>query len=93
MLAISKAQQFAEKIHAYTFPWGDRTNTRTKDLVDLVLLIERGDPDPADIREALGATFSNRDGHSIPSTLSPPPATWKEDFASMATEAGLTTTD
>lgn len=37
VLAIPKAQQFAEKIHAYTYPWTDRPNTRTKDLVDLLL--------------------------------------------------------
>lgn len=41
VLAVPKAQQFAEKVHAYTFPWQDRTNTRTKDLVDLALFIER----------------------------------------------------
>jgi hypothetical protein len=44
VLAIPVEQQFAEKVHAYTFPWTDRINTRTKDLVDLVLLIERGGP-------------------------------------------------
>jgi len=35
-------QQFAEKAHAYTFPWRDRENTRVKDLADLVLLITSG---------------------------------------------------
>ncbi|MFC2015851.1 hypothetical protein ACFLUM_02845 [Chloroflexota bacterium] len=25
---VPAAQQFAEKIHAYTFPWQDRDNTR-----------------------------------------------------------------
>jgi hypothetical protein len=47
VMAISRPQQFAEKLHAYTFPWAGRLNTRTKDLVDLVLLIERGIPDAA----------------------------------------------
>jgi hypothetical protein len=54
--AIPKAQQFAEKVHAYTFPWTDRENTRSRDLVDLVLLIERGDLDPAVIRDAVVET-------------------------------------
>jgi Nucleotidyl transferase AbiEii toxin, Type IV TA system len=44
VLVVSRSQQFAEKIHAYSFPWSGRVNTRTKDLVDLVLLIERGLP-------------------------------------------------
>src|SRR5262245_56909564 len=39
-LAVPRAVQFAEKIHAYSRPWDDRINTRTKDLVDLLLLIE-----------------------------------------------------
>jgi hypothetical protein len=92
-LAIPKAQQFAEKIHAYTFPWSGRLNTRTKDLVDLVLLIERGALDAGDIRAALRATFTTRGTHPLPESLSPPPAHWKTDFPGMATEAGLSTAD
>ena len=38
---ISAEQQFAEKLHAYTLPRGERVNTRTKDLIDMVLLIRR----------------------------------------------------
>lgn len=49
VLAIPEPQQFAEKIHAYTFPWKGRVNTRTKDLVDLILLIERGAVDVAGV--------------------------------------------
>ena len=36
---ISAEQQIAEKLHAYTLPRGERVNTRTKDLIDMVLLI------------------------------------------------------
>ena len=39
--AVSPEEQFAEKLHAYTLPRAGRENTRVKDLVDLVLLIER----------------------------------------------------
>lgn len=92
-LAIPKAQQFAEKVHAYTFPWSGRLNTRTKDLVDLVLIIERAPPDPAHIRSALVATFATRATHPLPQVLSQPPAHWKTDFPAMATEAGLSTDD
>src|SRR5947208_1274777 len=46
-----------------------RLNTRTKDLVDLVLLIERGIPDAAGIRSALRATFSARGTHPLPASL------------------------
>jgi len=93
VLAISKPQQFAEKVHAYTFPWSGRGNSRTKDLVDLVLLIERGLPDVAAIRSALRATFSARATHALPASLIPPPASWAVDFPAMAAEAGLSTGD
>jgi hypothetical protein len=89
--AIPKAQQFAEKIHAYTFPWQGRLNTRTKDLVDLVMLIERGLPDPDAIRRALTLTFVARSTHALPEALPPPPAFWSRDFPGMAKEAGLST--
>jgi predicted nucleotidyltransferase component of viral defense system len=39
--AVSPEEQFAEKLHAYTLPRTGRENTRVKDLVDLVLLIEQ----------------------------------------------------
>lgn len=93
VLAIPRSQQFAEKVHAYTFPWAGRLNTRTKDLVDLVLLIERGPPDIGEIRRALAATFQTRTTHPLPETLAPPPEHWKADFPGMATEAGLSTGD
>jgi len=92
VLAISRPQQFAEKVHAYTFPWADRTNTRTKDLVDLVLFIETGLDDPR-LGEAIRATFSTRNTHPVPTSLLPPPESWHDDFAVMAAEARLSTTD
>jgi predicted nucleotidyltransferase component of viral defense system len=56
---ISAEQQFAEKLHAYTLPRGERANTRTKDLIDMVLLIRTEKLDkrqdhrggPCDVRE------------------------------------------
>ena len=87
--AIPRAQQFAEKVHAYTLPWQDRINTRTKDLVDLVLLIETQSLDPASLGQAVEATFARRDTHPVPKELPPPPESWTRDFAGMATEAQL----
>lgn len=83
-IAIPKAQQFAEKIHAYTYPWTDRENTRVKDLVDLVVLIERGGLDPEHVRAAVQATFATRATHAIPATLPDAPSAWATEFASLA---------
>lgn len=93
VLAIPKALQFAEKAHAYSFPWSGRFNTRTKDLVDLVLLIERASLEPAEIRRALDAAFETRKTHQLPESLPPPPAIWARDFPAMAREAGISTMD
>lgn len=89
--AIPKAQQFAEKIHAYTFPWTDRVNTRVKDLVDLLLLIERGALDADELRTAMRATFQRRRRQELPRALSPPPLEWREEFRFLATETSIAT--
>lgn len=87
--AIPRAQQFAEKIHAYTFQWADRENTRSRDLADMVLLIERGDLDLEETRRAIIATFTHRKRQPLPDNLQSPPESWREEFPPMAREAGL----
>ncbi len=89
VLAVPHSQQFAEKLHAYTLPRQDRINTRAKDLVDLVLLIETETLDFGMLLQAVEATFSRRRTHPVPKDLPPPPASWDEDFARMANEAQL----
>lgn len=91
--AIPKALQFAEKIHAYTFPWTDRVNTRVKDLVDLLILIERGALDPDELHTALRATFERRRRHELPQVLPPPPPQWREEFQFLATETSIASTE
>lgn len=83
------AQQIAEKIHAYTFPWQDRENTRVKDLVDLVLLLQSDTLEPERVSRALGATFETRGTHLLPTKLPPPPREWDEPYAALAKELGL----
>lgn len=49
--ATSPAQHFAEKVHALTRPFDDRINTRVKDLANIMLLLNRGLPDPPAVRQ------------------------------------------
>lgn len=93
--ALAREQQFAEKIHAYTLPRGDRANTRVKDLVDLALLIELGLPDADLLKQAIHATFARRGTHAEPVDLEPPPEAWRAAFAQLAAElaAPITTLD
>ncbi|MBU2575242.1 MAG: nucleotidyl transferase AbiEii/AbiGii toxin family protein [Elusimicrobia bacterium] len=58
---LPKERHFAEKIHAYTFPRGNVPNSRTRDLVDMVILIQKG-LSKQKTSEAIKATFSNYSG-------------------------------
>ncbi len=89
VLAISKEQQFAEKIHAYTLPRGDRQNSRVKDLVDMVLLIQGPPLSEIRLSEAIHATFRRRRTHEYPTKLLSPPAEWRQSFVKLAAECGL----
>jgi hypothetical protein len=86
---ISREQQFAEKVHAYSLPRGDRVNTRTKDLIDMLLLIRQGKLDNPILVAAIKATFAKRATHPMPWKLEPPPAEWEPVFQALARECDL----
>jgi len=88
-LVISAEQQFAEKLHAYSLPRGERTNTRTKDLVDMVLLIREGKIDRKKAGTAVRATFRRRATHAVPKKLDPPPPEWEPVFEGLARDCNL----
>lgn len=85
---ISREQQFAEKIHAYTLPRSS-ANSRVKDLVDLALLIGENQLDRRKAFNALRLTFERRNTHALPTTLSAPPENWQTPFEALAEECGL----
>jgi predicted nucleotidyltransferase component of viral defense system len=87
--AISREEQFAEKLHAYTLPRTGRPNTRVKDLVDMLLLFDSGSMDQARLKESIKATFRRRATHDLPLSLPPPRSSWEEPFREMAAECGL----
>ena len=57
---IPREQQFAEKLHAYTLPRKGAANTRVRDLVDMVLLIQSGTLANDKVAEAIRVTFERR---------------------------------
>jgi predicted nucleotidyltransferase component of viral defense system len=85
---ISAEQQFAEKLHAYTLP-RQRTNNRTKDLVDMVLLINQESLDNEKTAVAVRATFLKRQTHELPKELDAPPKEWEPVFEELAAECHL----
>jgi len=85
---ISREQQFAEKLHAYT-RLRQTPNSRVKDLVDLLLLIRMRGLDPIKIKEAAVKTFALRGTHPFPPPLPLPPANWGTPFRKLAQECGI----
>lgn len=85
---ISREQQFAEKLHAYTLPRTGAENTRAKDLVDLLLLL-RMSLDSARAGDNIRRTFARRNTHPVPIELDQPPSSWQARFDALASECNL----
>jgi predicted nucleotidyltransferase component of viral defense system len=79
---------FAEKIHAYTRP-RSRTNSRVRDLIDLMLLLDEGFNALETVRRALVSTFPRRSTHPLPRELQDPDLSWTKDYADIALEIQL----
>ena len=86
---LSAEQHWAEKLHEYTLPRDGATNSRVKDLVDLVLLIELQAMSPTRIHVAVATTFARRGTHAVPTDLAPPPSAWEKPFTALAAECGI----
>jgi Nucleotidyl transferase AbiEii toxin, Type IV TA system len=83
--AIRAEQQLAEKVHAYTKPYGSYRSSRVKDLVDMALLLRDG-VDASELRKSLQIVFTTRATHEIPAMLPPPPEDWRIPYARLAFE-------
>ena len=87
--SISREEHFAQKLHAYTLPRTGRPNSRVKDLIDLVLLMEAGALKPERLRNAIRDTFSRRATHELPPVLEAPPDFWGPAFERLAEECRI----
>lgn len=87
--AVPLALQVAEKLHAYTRTYeGQRTSTRTKDLVDLALIAELSSLEASALRREIETIFALRKTHSSPNALPPPPTDWATPYHRLAEEVG-----
>lgn len=88
--AVTLEMQVAEKLHAMTRTYeGGRTSTRTKDLVDIVLIASSSSLDAESLQRDIQDAFSTRDTHLIPNEVPPPPRDWTEPFRRLADEVGI----
>lgn len=89
--AVPVEVHLAEKLHALSFPRPDgRVNTRVKDLVDVMLFLQRGLPPMELVRMAVGATFGRRGTHALPERFELPLDAWRGEYERYAAELGLT---
>lgn len=88
--AVPVEVHLAEKLHALSVPRvGERVNTRVKDLVDVMLLLQRGLPPEALLRTAVAATFDRRGTHRLPERFELPVEAWRDAYARLASELQL----
>lgn len=85
---LTRAQHFAEKVHAYTLP-REGLNTRVKDLVDMVVLGDLGVAGGEELARAVEVVFSHRATHRPPTSLPTPPAEWLVPYGRLAAGAGI----
>ncbi|MER7542390.1 nucleotidyl transferase AbiEii/AbiGii toxin family protein [Spirillospora sp. NPDC127506] len=91
--SVDRRQHFAEKLHALTRDYGDRPNTRVKDLVDMVLLIEDGLPPDASLLDVVNHVFTARATHPVPPAIPDPPPAWANEYPKLAEDRTLSDPD
>lgn len=82
----------AEKFHGMLRGFGDRENTRVRDLVDLVILSEHELLEPTALASEVRFVWGERDDTSPPALLSPFPTSWPDRYERLAAEHKLKTT-
>jgi hypothetical protein len=71
--ALPLEQHVAEKLHAYTREYGERQNSRVKDLVDLVLILNTAAFEAGQLRQEFDRTFTSRRNQTVPKRFPIPP--------------------
>lgn len=88
--AIAIEQHVAEKLHALTRTYaGGRSSSRSKDLVDVLLITSAFAFDAHRLRAAINEIFDARRGHSLPLTLPEPSPDWSAPYSALAREVGV----
>ncbi len=80
----------AEKFHAMLRQFDDRENTRVRDLLDLVLLIENELLDRPALASAVRDVWQERDATARPKELAVLPASWPDRYERLAAEHDVT---
>lgn len=88
---INVHRHAAEKFHAMLRTYGDRENSRVRDLVDLVILVEHDLLNPQAMRNAVDKVWGERSATGRPTTIPPLPESWPTRYEQLATDHDLHT--
>lgn len=86
---IDVARHVAEKFHGMLKDFGDRENSRVRDLADLVILCEHGLIDPPACAHVIRRVWDERDGATPPLMLPSLPASWPGRYDRLAADHRL----
>jgi hypothetical protein len=88
---IDTHRHAAEKFHGMLRDYGDRENSRVRDLVDLVILIEQDMLDKTKVASSARDVWRERDGTEPPVKLPTLPESWPPRYEQLAADADLDT--
>jgi hypothetical protein len=86
---IDLQRHAAEKFHAMLKDFGDRENTRVRDLVDLVILSERELIELSALAASIRQVWTERGDSVPPPDLPSVPETWRGRYEALASELEL----
>lgn len=86
---IDLPRHAAEKFHGMTKDFGERENSRVRDLVDLVILHEHDLLSPRPVALAIRQVWSEREGGVAPADLPHLPDGWADRYVALAAGLGL----
>ncbi len=88
--ALPLERHIAEKLHAYSRTYeGNRTNTRVRDLIDIILIASFAELRTGSLRRAIQSTFAGRSTGYLPASMPPPPTSWRPQYQQLASEVDL----
>ena len=79
----------AEKFHALLRSYGERENSRVRDLVDLVILIEHDLLEPGAVSAAVDRVWRERNAADAPMAIPPLPDSWPARYEQLAIDNDL----
>ena len=82
----------AEKLHAMSRDFGDRENSRVRDLVDIVLMVENGLLSLAGVASATRQVWEERNQASPPVVFPELPESWPDRYERLAADHDLDST-